>query len=48
MIFCAHTQEGEGLVERLVLLFKAKTYLPGADMYGHVHQVKTRIPGEDT
>ena len=33
MIFCAHTQEGEGLVERLVLLFKAKTNLPGADMY---------------
>ena len=30
MIFCAHTKEGEGLVERLALLFVAKAYPPGA------------------
>ena len=33
MIFCAHTQEELGLVERHALLFEAKTYSPGADMY---------------
>ena len=33
MKFCAHTQEGEGLVERLALLFEATTYSPGADTY---------------
>ena len=33
MIFCAHTQEWEELVERLALLFEAKTYSPGVDTY---------------
>ena len=33
MIFCAHTQEGEGLVERHALLLKAKTYSAGSDTY---------------
>ena len=33
MIVCVHTQEGEGLVERHALLFEAKTYSPGADMF---------------
>ena len=33
MIFCSHTQEGEGLVERHALLFEAKTLIPGEDTY---------------
>ena len=31
--FCAHTQEGEGLVERHTRRFEAKTYLPGEETY---------------
>ena len=31
MIICAHTQEGEGLIERHARLFEAKTYSPGED-----------------
>ena len=33
MIFCAHTLEGEGLVERQERVFEAKTYSPGEDTY---------------
>ena len=33
MIFCAYTQDGEGLVERHERLFEAKTYVPGEDTY---------------
>ena len=45
MIFlCAHTQEGEGLVEWLACLFEAKTYSPGEDTYASW----THKPVEDT
>ena len=33
MIFCAHTQDGEGLIERHERLFVAKAYSPGEDTY---------------
>ena len=33
MIFCVHTQEGTGLVERHERLFEEKTYSPSEDMY---------------
>ena len=52
MIFCAHTQEEEGLIEKHERLFEAKTYSPVEDTYVRQtrtrRQVKTRIPGEDT
>ena len=33
MIFCAHTQEGEGLIEIHERVFEAKTYTIGEDTY---------------
>ena len=41
---CAHTQEGEGLLERHTRLFEVKTYLPGEET---VHQLRTNMPVED-
>ena len=33
MIFCAHTQDREGLIEGHEHLFEAKTYSPDEDTY---------------
>ena len=44
MIFCAHTQEWEGLIEKHARLFEANTNLPGEDTYA---QLRTHTPVED-
>ena len=42
---------GGGLIERHARLFDTSTYSAGEDTYagcGHLRQVRTRAPGEDT